>query len=950
MHVLAAICVKRPVFASVLVLIFVVFGVFGYLQLGVDRFPKTDFPIITVTTQLTGSAPEEVETEITDKIEEAVNTVSGIDELRSVSSEGVSQVFITFQLEKDVDVAAQEVRDKVNRVLPDLPQDVKQPTIEKMDPDASPILSIAVSAPDTVKNISEYADKVLRRRLESTAGVGQVMLVGAQKRQINVQLDPPKLRALNLTIADVARALAAQNIQVPGGTVKTGASEYTLRTMGRVMSMQEMAAIAIDNRNGHTITIADVGSVEDGTEEITSLSLFDDTPALLLNVRKQSGTNTVAVANSVKERLATILETAPKGYKIQVVRDQSLFIKASVDTVKEHLVIGALFAAIIVFCFLSNIRTTFIAALAIPTSIISAFAVMQMMGFTLNMMTLLALTLSVGIVIDDAIVVLENIYRYIEEKDYSPYDAAIAATREIGLAVLSITLSLVAVFMPIAFMAGIVGRFMKPFGLTMVSAIVVSMLVSFTLTPMLAARFLRRAGQKSKTNGKESEEADGGLDPNSPPHMDNVLALATSEVHSLDEYKNEHAHSGSKKRGFYHMVEQIYLAMLTFSLRHRWVIVLIAVGLIATIPTTFRHVRKNFIPDDDQSEFQISVRTPEGTSIEATQVILARIAREVRTINGIKYTIASVADSDQHTANDGNIYVRMVEMDQRKFGELEMMNFVRKEVIPKFASEHLRTSVTPIASISGGGMSSADVQYMVGGPDMKKLELYSGKIMEKLRTLPDATDVDSSLITGKPQYGVTVDRAKAADLGVSIKDVSNTLRLLVAGDKVSDYNEKGEQYEVHVRAASQYRNSIDELKMVTVPSTKLGTVSLGDVVRFDKGDGPSQINRLNRDRQVTISTNLTPGASQQTVIDLMEKTVEEMKMDPELKMGPEYKTALMGKSKEMMKAARSFAMVFILAFLFVYLVIAAQFESWIHPITILLCLPLTLPFALVSLL
>ncbi|MGA2617397.1 MAG: efflux RND transporter permease subunit [Thermoguttaceae bacterium] len=921
MNFLASISIRRPVFATVLTLVFLVFGGVGYLNLGLDRFPKIDFPIITVTTRLPGSASEEVETEITDKIEEAVNTTSGIDELRSVSSEGISQVFITFVLEKDADIAAQEVRDKVNRVLPDLPKDIEQPFVEKFDPDSTPVMTIAVSAPASGRDLTEYCDKVLRRQLESLPGVGQVLIVGGQKRQINVHLDGLKLRSHRLTVADVAQALQSQNLQVPGGTVKAGQREYTLRTMGRVQRVAELRQITVANVGDHTVTIGDLGYVEDGAEEIKSLARFNDTPAVLLNIRKQSGTNTVEVARLLKERLGDLRKIAPTGYQVVVVRDQSPFIEAAVDTVKEHLVLGAVLAAVVIFFFLANLHTTLIAALAIPTSIISAFAVVFYMGFTLNSITLLALALSVGIVIDDAIVVLENIYRFIEQKDCTPFEAAFAATKEIGLAVLSITLSLIAVFMPIAFMGGIVGRFLKSFGITMSATILVSMIISFSLTPMLAARWLK---QKRQRPSKEGPDGEGQAAAGGPP------AAAAPHAHA----------SGG---GIYHWLESGYMLLLRFALRRRWIVVLCVAGMMALLPLLLRQVRKNFLPDDDQSEFEVSMRAPEGTSLEATFVILDRISREIRGLSGIEYTLTSVADSDQRIANQGTIYARMVPVRQRRFDQFEMMNFIRQEILPPYREQDLRISVSPAAVFSGGGMSQADVQFMIGGPDMQKLDQYAQKVMRDLRSVPGAVDVDSSLVVGKPQYGVQVDRAKAADLGVSIASVAGTLRLLVAGDKVSDYNEKGEQYEVHVRATAEFRNRLEELATVSVPSSKHGIVALGDVVRFEEGAGPAEINRLNRNRQVTIDCNMTPGTSQQTILDAIDNSVRQ------IDMGPEYTTGLLGKSKEMARTFRSFFVVFGSAVIFAYLVIAAQFESWLHPITILLSLPLTLPFALISL-
>jgi len=912
MNYLAAICVKRPVFATVLILVLVVFGISAYFKLGVDRFPKIDFPIVTVTTRQTGSAPEEVETEITDKIEQAVNTISGIDELRSVSSEGISQVFIVFSMEKEIDVAAQDVRDKINGVLPNLPKDIDQPTVEKLDPDASPVLTIAASAPEpaTLRDITEYCDKVLRRQLESLGGVGQVMLVGGQSRQINVQLDPLKLRAHNLTVADVSRALAAQNLQMPSGSMKIGETEYTLRTMGRVTNMQEMDRIVVSHRNAHAITIGDLGHAEDSIEETKSTSLYNDTPCVLMNIRKQSGSNTVAVVSHLKERLGELSKLAPKGYRIDVVRDQSVFIQTSIDMVKEHLIIGSILAGLVVFFFLGNTRATLIAALAIPTSIIAAFAIVDFMGFTLNSITLLALTLSVGIVIDDAIVVMENILRFIEEKNYSPYEAAIAATAEIGMAVTAITVSLVAVFLPIAMMSGIVGRFLKSFGITMAGTILVSMLVSFTLTPMLSARWF-------KGSSKDKDDGSGA------PHSERRR---------------------SRFQIVYQGFEYLYLVALRFSLRHRWIVVTVVLGSMAALVPLFGMVNKNFLPDEDSSEFQLNVQAPEGTSLEATQVLIARIARDIRKLNGVRYSIGSVADTDERTPYKGTIYVRLVDLDDRKFGQLEMMQFVRQNILPAFAANKLRISVSPVSAISGGGMGNSNISYMIGGPDIRELERCAKTVMADLRQVPGVVDVDSTLSLGKPQFAITVDRPKAGELGVSISDITNTLRLLVAGEKVSDYNEKGEQYEVHVRSIADARNHLDELNMVTVPSSKRGPVPLGDVVHFEKGAGPAQINRLSRTRQVTINANTAPNTSEQMVLDEIAKSVEK------LGMGPEYRTGLLGKSKEMGKAFRGFFQAFILAFIFVYLCIAAQFESWLHPITILLCLPLTLPFALASLL
>ena len=620
MQWLAEISVKRPVFASVLVLSLAVVGVFAYFQLGVDLFPKVDFPVITVTTRQSGAAPEEIETEITDKVERAVNTISGIEELRSVSTEGVSQVFIQFKLEKSVDVAAQEVRDKVNQILPDLPQDIDQPVVDKLDPDAAPVLFVSVSADRSTRDISEFADKTLRREIESISGVGQVTLVGSQLRQVNLWLDPTRLRAYALTAAEVTRAVANQNLQLPGGNLGQGARELTVRLKGRVNSVPEFDGIVVATRAGAQIALAQVGRAEDGTEEAETAGNVDGKAAVILAVQRQSGTNTVAVVDEVTKRLNAMRSRLPAGYNLTIVRDQSDFIKDSVKTVQEHLIVGAILAALVVLVFLRNWRSTLIAAIAIPASIVSTFALMYAMGFTLNILTLLALTLAVGIVIDDAIVVLENIYRHMEEKGLSAFDAAIEGTREIGLAVLATTLSLVAVFLPVAFMGGIVGRFMYSFGLTMAFSILVSLLVAFTLTPMMSSRW---------------------------------LSVEKGAAHS------------SKDSGFFRILDAGYERLLRWSMAHRWVIVTASVVALVSIVPLFMAVGKDFLPKNDESQFEVSVRTPEGTTLEQTELTATRIGREIKRLPGVAYTVVLVGNDDRRTANLATVFVKLIDVRTR---------------------------------------------------------------------------------------------------------------------------------------------------------------------------------------------------------------------------------------------------------------------------------------------
>lgn len=895
---------------------FLVVGVFGYFRLGVDLYPNVDFPIVSVVTTLPGAAPEEVESEVTDKIEEAVNTISGIDELRSISSDGRSVVTIQFVLEKNIDVAAEEVRDHVNRVLRDLPKDIDPPTVAKIDPQAIPVLALAVSASRPTREITEFADKVIRRRLESVNGVGQVSIIGGQKRQINVYVDPLKLRAHGISVTDVERALATENLQTPGGALKRGAVELTLRTMGRVPRVEDLKLIPIVRRADHTVTVGDVALVEDGAEERTSLAHLDDNPTVLLQILKQSGTNTIEVVDRIRERVDEIRKQIPPDYRLEIVQDTSLFIRASTKAVQEHLVYGALFAAIVVYLFLANSRTTLISALAIPTSIVATFGLLWIKGYTLNMITLLALTLCVGIVVDDAIVVIENIYRHIEEYGEDPFEAARHGTREIGLAVLAITLSLVATFLPIAFMTGIVGRFMSSFGVTMSFAIMVSLLVSFSLTPSLGARLLKPpAAPPARIGANLAQEL--------------ALPAASPLV-------------TSKKRGFYHAIESGYIWLLEKGLRYRWIVVGLTLLTLYSIVPLGKAVNKNFLPNNDQSEFQVTIRAPEGTSLEATDLIARRMARDIRQLRGVRYTVTTVAAGNDPSPNAAAIYVRLEEIDQRDFDQFALMTYVRQHILPRYRHENLRVSITQVSGIQTGERN-ADIQYVLGGPDMKDLARYADALIETMKKVPGTVDADSSLILGKPEVDVYVDRAKASQLGVSTADIARVLRLLVAGDKVSSYNEGGEQYDIRLRALPEKRNDLANLSLITVPSIRYGAIPITDVIVFKESSGPADIRRVNRQRSVTLYADVLPGFSQQAVLDALAAKVRE------LNMPPAYKTSLVGRSKELARSFQAFFITFLMAICFIFLVLAALFESWLQPLIILLCLPLSVPFGIFSL-
>jgi HAE1 family hydrophobic/amphiphilic exporter-1 len=942
MQKIAEICVRRPVFATMLILSLTVVGIFSFFSLGVDLFPKIDFPTITITVVNPGASPREIETEVTDKIEAAVNTISGIDELRSTSVEGVSQVFVQFLLDKNADIAAQEVRDKINLVVPDLPETAEEPVIQKLDTDAAPVLRIAVSAPRSLREVTEIADKQIKERIESINGVGNVSIVGGSRREIQLKLDPDKMRAFNVTVPEVAAAVRAQNMEVPGGRVDEGARELTVRTLGRITTPSDFNHVAVSTRGDYPVKLSDIGYAEDSSEELRTSARLNGEPAVTLIVAKQSGTNTVAVADEIKARLKEIEPTLPANVRTQVIGDSSIFIKAAVESIQTHLIEGSILAAIVVFVFLWNFRSTLIAGLAIPTSIVATFGLMAALGYTLNMITMLALTLMVGIVIDDAIVVLENIYRFIEEKGMPPFQAAIEGTKEIGLAVMATTLSLLAVFLPVGFMGGIVGRFMSSFGLTASFAVAVSLIVSFTLTPMLAARFIKRKKPQSVSPGVGSEPSEG--DASALLADESRVVAGAPERPEHDEIAREEkskAHN-SKDGRFYRPVDRAYTAMLKWSMGHRWAIVGLCLLVILSIVPLFMFVGKNFLPVDDQSQFEINMRAPEGSTLASTSTIVERIARDVRTLPGVSDTLSTIGGDRQQLVNSANIYVRLAPLGERNLSQTELMVKAR-ELLKNYPPE-LRTNIGQVQAISGGGQRNADVQYMIAGPDLQTLTKYSDELLKRMHTIPDVVDVDSSLIAGKPELRIQIDRARAADLGVRVGDIAQSLNTMIAGQKVSTFNQGTDQYDVRLRAIGSARANKEELSRLFAPSAKLGLVSLENLVRVEEGSGPSAIDRLNRQRQVTLTANVAPGGSQSAVLAELNTAIGGMNLEAG------YQTGLVGRSKELGRAGGYFLLAISLSFIFMYMVLAAQFESFIHPVTILLTLPLAIPFGILSLL
>lgn len=916
------ICIRRPIFTLMLVLTPVVLGVASYNRLGVELFPNVDMPLVTVTTTLRGASVEEMETSVTKIIEEAVNTVSGIDELRSTTKEGFSQVVIQFKLEKNGPIAAQEVDSKVRTILSRLPEGTDAPIIDKLAIDAAPILTIAVAGRRDFREVTEITRKRIKEDLETLTGVGSVVLVGGRNRAIQVIIDPERLlKYENLTVEDIRQALIRENQEQPGGRVDRDQSELVMRTIGRMEKPEDFNKLIVGNRGSQPIRIEDVGRVEDSYEEPRGLSRLwmrsgnlagishssDATQrdqaenAVSLIIQKQSGSNTVEVVDRIRARLEQIRGSLPDDIQVEVIRDQSRFIRNSMDELKTHLLLAAALVSVSILFFLRDWRTTLIAMLSIPTSMVGCFTFMDAMGFSINNFTMLGMIIAVGIVVDDAVVVHENIFRHMEERGLSAREAAGSATREIALAVVATTLSLLVIFAPIAFMGGQVGRFLSCFGWVVGFAVMMSMFVSFTMTPMLCSRFLR----------------------------------------------SDDGHTKSKDGMIWRWIEGSYLTALSWSLRNRWAVILFAIAILLATPVLFMIVGKDFVPKDDQSEFEVALILPEGYSLARAEQVCTDIEHRLRGLEGLTHTFLIIGDTTgrinkgQGDVTRASIYCRLIDLSERKWTQFDKMIEARK-LLEDYPD--LRTTVQDVSQIAASGFREVDVDLNLMGPDMQKLQSYSEQIAAWMRQQGGYVDVDTSISLSKPELRIKPDRERLSDLGVSLQSVASTTNVLVGGVPVSKYKEQDEQYDVWLRAEKNYRADRETIAQMGVPALTApgGVARLGSVVRLESALGPNSIDRFSRQRQVVISSNLQ-GKD-------MSKGIEEIRQYmKELNLPPDYRFEFIGRAKMLAESNANFLFGFLLAFSFMYMILAAQFESLIHPVSILAALPLTIPFAVLSL-
>jgi HAE1 family hydrophobic/amphiphilic exporter-1 len=919
MQKLADICIRRPVFASMIILALVVVGAASYSKLGSDRLPSVDLPTVRIATKVPGGSSTEMETEVSQVIEEAVNTVQGIRELRSISGPGASYVIVNFNLDRNIDDAAQDVRERVSTILRDLPKEADPPEISKFDSDLSPVMTIAVTGDRSLRELTEIADKMVKPHLERSPGVGEIDIVGGLERAISLWINADRLAAYGLPITAVMDALNRQNSDIPGGNVTGALKEHTLRTMGRIDKVSDFDKLVVATVNGSPIRIRDIGRAEDGTKEQRSISRLNGVPTVTIEVMRQSGANTVSVIEGIKSRLRSVESELPGGVKLEVLQDQSIYIYSALHEIKVHLILGSILASLVVLLFMRNARATIIAAVAIPCSVIATFGMMKALNFTLNSVTMLALVLMVGVVIDDAIVVLENIFRFIVEKRLPPFKADQAATAEIGLAVMATTLSLVVIFVPVSFMSSIAGRFLFQFGITAAAAVMVSLLVSFTLTPMMSARLFRAVPAGS--------------------------------------------HGNHSRSGFYARIEAVYLKTLRFALQHRIATAAIALLVILSSVPLYKMVKQEYIPGNtDEGDLEVRVTAPEGTSLAAMDQASQAIEADIRSVPGIDLMLESVGRGFLGSVNETRFYVRLIPHDQRLFTlkriwhellaghpwrafdtlpQKEVMLDIRKK-LQKY--KDLRTSVSNVASFTMGG-SRWEVEFVILGPDLEKLAHYAEILRQESPQL-GLVDAITTLHLDKPELRVEIDRERAAALGVQTEDIASALRLMVGGeDRASRFYDPSvnDSYDVQIRLEEDQRREPGEIARLFVPKKDGGLVRLDNIVHLVPAETASRIDRLDRQRQVSLRTGIAPGYA------LVDRIAALKKAALVLNMPPGYTTRIVGRGRELDNTFREFLWAFSLSVIFMYMILASQFESIVHPFTILLSLPLCVPFALLAL-
>ena len=913
------ISIGNPVLATMMMMAFVVLGLFSYQRLRVDQFPDVTFPVVVVQTEYPGAAPETVESDITRKVEEAVNTINGINSLTSRSYEGQSVVIIEFVLTVDPAQAAQDVREKVALIKSSFRKEVKEPRVTRYDPADRPIFSVAVTNDPgkgkyTMRELTTVADQLVKKRLENVRGVGSVTLVGGVKREIQIYVKPAEMEALNISMDQLINAVRNENQELPAGAVRAKANEQVVQVQGRVKRPEDFERIVVATRGGRAVLLGQVARIVDSQQEQENLALFNGQRTLALDVLKAQGQNTIEVADGLKKiirELQPTLDALHPGMKLEIIKDGSRQIRVGVENVRRTLIEGALLTILIVFLFLNSWRSTVITGLTLPVSLIGTFLFMDMFGFTINMITLMALSLCVGLLIDDAIVVRENIVRHAGMKENgrykSPHDAALEGTQEIGLAVLATTFSIVAVFLPVGFMGGIIGRFFHQFGITVAAAVLISMFVSFTLDPMLSSIWHDPA--------VHGEHARRGW-------YANTIGRVLDQFERLVQW-----------------FSRVYQKALKWSLQHRGATLALAVATFfgGFILPAAGLVGTEFVPQADYSETGVIYNTPVGSSLEFTESKARQVEAALRALPEVRDLYTTINTGTAQGKNYATTYARLVPRAERT-RSTKQLNQPLREQLAKIPG----ITVTHVGTLDGVGGDNKQLRLSILGPDLKQLGKLADEATAKIRAIQGVVDLDSSLKPNKPSIWVEPYRDIAADLGVGVAQIGNTLRPLLAGDPVVGWRAPDDEtYDVTVRLAPSERTNIEDLSRLRLASTQTNSdgtprmVPLRQVASITPASGANQINRRDLNREVELSANVVGRSSGQV-------SAEVKKILENINWPPGYRYQVGGATKNMQESFGYALQALLLAIIFIYMILASQFASFLQPVAIMSALPLTL--------
>jgi multidrug efflux pump len=889
---LSDLSIRRPVLASMFSLALVLFGIIGYLQLSVREYPDVDPPIISVGTFLPGANPQVVESAVTDPLEDELSTVPGVRTLSSSSGEEQSNITLEFTLDRDVDDAAQDVRDRVSRVRGRLPQDIEEPVIAKQEADAQPFFWMSLGGENyDLLRLSDIADRVVKTKLQSLPGVGRVFIAGERRYSMRVWLSAPELSARGITVQDVEQAIRSRNVEIPAGRIESDRREFSVRSLGELKSPGEFAELVVSSGRGQLVKLKDLGRVELGPEDDRNAFRYNGTPAVALGVVRQSKANLIEVAQEIRDALPGIQRDLPAGVRLEVGFDTSLFVKRSISEAQETLILAGFLVVLIIFVFLRNLRATIIPALAIPASIIATFAVMYFLGFSINNFTLLALTLAIGIVVDDAIIVLENAYRHQEELKEDPETAAINGTREIAFAVIATTISLVAVFTPLAFLKGNTGRLFNEFGIAVAGSVIISGFVALTLTPMLCAKILR----VPQRHGVFYRVLENGF---------NALA------------------SG-------------YARTLRAALAARWVVLAGAAGALVVAVLIFRSLEREFIPPEDRGFFPVIIVAPEGSTLAYTDGYQRQVESILSKTSDVR-SYFSITGGFMGAPSRGIVFTRLTDWAERD----RTVQDVIGEVQPQFFGIPGIFAFANNPPAFGWG---SPVNYVVQHADFASLTQAMDTMTKRARQIPGLINVDTDLRVNKPELTVSFDRDRAEDLGVPVADVAGTMQTLLGGRRVSTFTQNNKLYDVMVQLDHRERATPSDVTGLYVRGRDGQLVQMNAVTRMDEGVGPLRLNHFNRVRSFTLTANLAPGFTLGQAIDSLNALAAEV-----LPAGSTTKLA--GESRELEESGASLYFAFGLALLVVFMVLASQFESLLHPFTVLLSVPLAVTGALLALL